>query len=60
MLIDLGSSISFDEEELNMIHNFVSKLESVKFAVEALCRCDATILTAATTIFFYDQEFGQQ
>jgi hypothetical protein len=56
----LGLSISFDEEELNMIHNLVSKLESVKFAVEALCRCDATILTAATTIFFYDQQFEQQ
>jgi hypothetical protein len=28
-LIDLGSSISFDEEELNMIQNLVTLLEPV-------------------------------
>jgi hypothetical protein len=37
-LIDLDSSISFDEEELNMIHNLVTTLELVNLAVEALCR----------------------
>jgi hypothetical protein len=42
-LIDHGSSISFDEEELNMIHNLVTTLEPVKFAVEALCLRDATL-----------------
>jgi hypothetical protein len=46
-LIDLGSSISLDEEELNMIHNLVTTLEPVKLAVDALCRCDATLLSAA-------------
>jgi hypothetical protein len=35
-LIDLGSRIPFDEEELKMIHNLVTTLESVKLAVEAL------------------------
>jgi hypothetical protein len=33
-LIDLGSSISFDEEELNMIHYLVTTLESVKASIE--------------------------
>jgi hypothetical protein len=40
LLIDLGSSISFDEEELNMIPHLVTTLEPVKLAVEALCRRD--------------------
>jgi hypothetical protein len=43
----IGSSISFDEEELNMIHNLVTLLEPVKLAVEALCRRDATLLSAS-------------
>jgi hypothetical protein len=43
-----------------MIHNMVSTLESVKLAVEAPCRQDATLLSADTTIFLYDQQFGQQ
>jgi hypothetical protein len=50
-LIDLDSSISFDEEELNMIHNLVTTLESVKLAVEALCRPGASLLSADTTIW---------
>jgi wyosine [tRNA(Phe)-imidazoG37] synthetase (radical SAM superfamily) len=45
----IGSSISFDEEELNMIHNLVTLLEPVKLAVEALCRRDATLLSADKT-----------
>jgi hypothetical protein len=51
-LIYLGSSISFDKEELNMIHNLVTLLEPVKLAVEELCCCDATLLSADTTISF--------
>jgi hypothetical protein len=51
-LIDLGSSISFDEEELNMIYNLVTLLEPVKLAVEAFCRRDATLLSADSTISF--------
>jgi hypothetical protein len=42
-LIDIGSSISFDEEELNVIHNLVITLEPVKLAVEALCRRDCQL-----------------
>jgi hypothetical protein len=57
-LIDLGSSISFDEEELNMIHHLVTTLEPVKSAVEALCRRDATLLSADTTISFMINNLG--
>jgi hypothetical protein len=57
-LIDLGSSISFDEKELNMIHNLVTTLEPVKLAVEALCRRDATLFSADTTISFMINNLG--
>jgi hypothetical protein len=57
-LIDLGSSNSFDEEELNMIHILVITLEPVKFAVEALCRRDATLLSAGPTISFMINNLG--
>jgi hypothetical protein len=61
-LIDLGSSFSLDEVELNMIHNLVTltMLESVKLAVDALCRPDATLLSADTIIFLCDQQLGHQ
>jgi hypothetical protein len=52
------SSIAFDEEELNMIHNLVTLLEAVKLAVEALCRRDATLLSADTTISFVINNLG--
>jgi hypothetical protein len=58
-LIDLGSiSILFDQEELNMIHNLVTLLEPVKLAVEELCRRDATLLSADTTISFMINNVG--
>jgi hypothetical protein len=57
-LIDLGSSISFDKEELNMIHNLVVTLEPVKLAVEALCPRDATLFSADTTISFMINNWG--
>jgi hypothetical protein len=41
--IKTASSISFDGEELNMIHNLVKSLELVKLAVEAFCCRDATL-----------------
>jgi hypothetical protein len=43
-----------------MICNLVTTLESVNLAEEALCRRDSTILSAGTTIFLYDPQFGQQ
>jgi hypothetical protein len=65
-LIDLGSSISFDEEELNMIHNLMTTLETpeteynsqVKLAVEVLCRRFATLLSADTTISLMINNLG--
>jgi hypothetical protein len=59
-LIDLGSSISIYEEELNMIHNLVTNLESVKLSVESLCRRDASLLSADTMLFLYDRQFRNQ
>jgi hypothetical protein len=57
-LIGLASSISFNEVELNMIHNLVTTLEPVKLAVEAFCRRDATLLSAETTISFMINNLG--
>jgi hypothetical protein len=57
-LIDLRSSISFDEEELKMIHNLVTTLEPVKLAVQALCPRDATILSPDITISFMINNLG--
>jgi hypothetical protein len=54
----IGSSISFDEVELNMIHNLVTLLVPVKLAVEALCRREATLLSADTTISFMINNLG--
>jgi hypothetical protein len=58
-LIDLGSSISFDEDELKMIHNLVTTLEPVvKLAVQAVCLRDATILSPDITISFMINNLG--
>lgn len=57
-LIDLNSCISFDEDELSMIHNLVVTLEPVKLTVEALCRQDATLLSADTAIIFMMNNLG--
>lgn len=57
-MIDLHSTISFEEEEWGKIHNLVATLEPVKLAAEALCRRDATLLTADTTISFMINNLG--
>ena len=57
-LIDLNSNIYFEDDELSMIHNLVLILEPVKLAVEALCRRDATLLSADTTISFMMNNLG--
>jgi hypothetical protein len=41
-----------------MIHNLVTTFEPVKLAVEALCRRDATLLSADTTISFMINNLG--
>jgi hypothetical protein len=57
-LIDLGSSISFDKDELNMIYHLVTTLEPVKLDVEAFCRREATLLSSDTTISFMINNLG--
>jgi hypothetical protein len=49
-LIDLNPGLTLNVSELEMISNIVSTLEPVKLAVETLCRRDATLLSANTTI----------
>jgi hypothetical protein len=38
----------------------MTTLEAVKLAVESLCRRDATLMSADTIIFLWDQKFGHQ
>lgn len=51
-LIDVGSAVSFNDNESNLISNLVETLEPVKLACESFCRRDATLLSADTTISF--------
>jgi hypothetical protein len=52
LLYALGSSILFDEEPLNMIHNLVTTIEPVKITVKLLNRRETTLLSTDTTISF--------
>ncbi len=45
-LIEIESGIAFVDEEITMLRDLVQALEPPKMAVEALCRRDATLLTA--------------
>jgi len=49
-LIEVGSIVSFDEYELNMICYLVETLEPVKLAF-VFCSCDATLLSTDRIIF---------
>lgn len=51
-LIDLDSNISFLEEELQLLGSIQQSLTVVKMTVEALCRRDATLLTAHAALKF--------
>jgi wyosine [tRNA(Phe)-imidazoG37] synthetase (radical SAM superfamily) len=51
-LIDLGSGISSDEEKINIFHNLVSMLDSVKIEVQARCGHSATLLSTAERLSF--------
>jgi len=57
-LIDIKSIWIFEEEELSMINNLVTTLEPVNLAVETLCRRDATLLSADTTMSFLLHNLG--
>ena len=49
-LLDLKSDINFTDEEFNLIQDLQMSLDIVKAAVEALCRRDATLITADTAL----------
>lgn len=57
-LIDLNSTISFEEHEWEMINILVTTLAPIKLAAEALCRRDATLISADATISFMIDNLG--
>lgn len=57
-LIDLESKIEITEKEFDTISSVVACLAPVKLAVEALCRNDATLLSADTTLLFMVNNLG--
>lgn len=57
-LIDVKSKVKFSDEELDTIKTLIEILLPVKLAVEALCREDATLLTANTTLQFLMANIG--
>ena len=57
-LIDIKYLWLFGEEELSMIYNLVTILEPVNLAVETLCRRDAALLSADTTMLFLLHNLG--
>lgn len=57
-LIDIKSKITFSDEEMETIKTLIEILLPVKLAVEALCREDATLLTANTTLEFLLANIG--
>jgi hypothetical protein len=57
-LIDLDSKIKITDKEFDTISSVVACLASVKLALEALCRNDATLLSADTTLLFMVNYLG--
>ncbi|KAJ2948892.1 hypothetical protein O0L34_g5823 [Tuta absoluta] len=51
-LIDIESEIKFSEEEWFKIHDLITCLEPFKYGVEALCRREATLMSADLTFRF--------
>ena len=45
-LLELGSDIMFFDDEITSLKQLIKILEPAKYAVDALCRRDATLLTA--------------
>ena len=57
-LIDLESKIEITDKKFELISSVVACLAPVKLAVEALCRNDATLLSADTTLLFMVNNLG--
>ncbi|CAG5019988.1 unnamed protein product [Parnassius apollo] len=51
-LIDMNSDIKFTQSEFHTLDNFQKSLNIIKVTVEALCRRDATLLTADAAMKF--------
>lgn len=45
-LVEIGTSITITDAEIEILHNLIDVLEPVKYAVDGLCKRDATPLTA--------------
>ena len=54
-VIDLNLTINITDDEFTAICSIISILLPVKLAVEAICRSDANLITADTTINFMIQ-----
>lgn len=57
-LIDVKSKVTFADEEMETVRTLMEILHPVKLAVEALCKADATLLTANTTLEFMLANIG--
>lgn len=59
-LIDLRSEIRFTEKEWFAINDLKNSPEPVKLGVKVLCRRDATLITAETTLRFILEKLDNQ
>ncbi len=59
-LVDVGDGLNIEEEELSIVLEIVDALKPVKAAVEALCRRDASLLTADAILSFAMNQLQQQ
>lgn len=59
-LIDINSDLFFSEDEWSKLVELKSCLEPLKLGVEALCRQDATLITAEATLRFMVKKLQEQ
>lgn len=59
-LIDVNSALHFSEDEWSKLIELKLCLEPMKLGVEAICRQDATLITAETTLRFIMKKLNEQ
>lgn len=59
-LIDFNSASKFSQEEFELLHSIQKSLKIVKITVEALCRRDATLLTAEAALKYMLRKLDNQ
>ncbi|CAG5052626.1 unnamed protein product [Parnassius apollo] len=59
-LIDLNSAIKFSQEEFELLHSIQKSPKIVKMTVKALCRRDATLLTAVADLKYILRKLNNQ